>query len=203
MLNVSRAFTFMFEDKNWAIKLSIGALIFLGSLVVIGLPFLLGYLLEVARRSSLKNDLPLPAWDNLGELFARGIIFLIILIIWALPGFVGILPCVGRCLMLLYFFFLSWILPLVTFKFAQTGNFADAFHLPFVFNFARDNFSNLLLVWFLTILLMFLALFGILVFLIGVCFTFFWALLAIYHLYGQLCAVGIVPPARTLSSTTP
>ena len=65
MENLGRSFSYMFEDKDWFQKILIGAAFCLLSLVLIGIPFVLGYLLQVARQSSHGQELPLPAWDNL------------------------------------------------------------------------------------------------------------------------------------------
>ena len=64
MQNLGRAFSFMFEDKDWIQKILIGAAFLLLSMIIIGIPFVLGYLREVARRSAEGKELPLPDWDD-------------------------------------------------------------------------------------------------------------------------------------------
>ncbi len=75
MENLGRSFSYMFEDEDWFQKILIGAAFCLLSLVLIGIPFVLGYLLQVARQSSHGKELPLPAWDNLGDKFVSGLLF--------------------------------------------------------------------------------------------------------------------------------
>ena len=78
IMNYTRAFSFMFEDKNWVVKIFVGAIFNLLSLILVGIPFILGYLLELAKNSSEGKEIPLPEWDKLGDKFTRGLIYLII-----------------------------------------------------------------------------------------------------------------------------
>jgi hypothetical protein len=79
-----------------------------------------------------------------------------------------------------------FILPYITVKFALTGNFNDAFKFSEIFEFVKLNLTNLVVVVLLFIALEVLAWFGLLILIIGVFFTFFWADLAIYHSFGQI-----------------
>ena len=191
MQNVGRAFSFMFEDKNWVVKIILGAVFNLLTLVLIGIPFVLGYLLEVAKNSSEGKELPLPEWDKLGDKFVRGLIYLIILIIYSIPGMIlSFIPCVKFCLGPLYVLALAFVLPYITVKYAQTGSFEDVFRFNEIINFVKANLNNLVIVVLLSIAFVIIALFGILALVVGVFFTGFWAFLAIAYLYGQVYREG-------------
>ena len=190
-LQVGRAFSFMFEDKNWVVKIILGAVFNLLTLVLIGIPFVLGYLLEVAKNSSEGKELPLPEWDKLGDKFVRGLIYLVILIIYSIPGMIlSFIPCVKFCLGPLYFLALAFVLPYITVKYAQTGSFEEVFRFNEIIEFVKNNLSNLVIVILLTIALQIIATFGVLALVVGIFFTMFWADLGIFYLYGQVYREG-------------
>ena len=191
MINYTKAFSFMFEDKNWAVKILLGAIFNLLTLVLVGIPFILGYLLELAKNSSEGKEIPLPEWDNLGDKFTRGLVYLIIVIIYSIPGIIlSFIPCIKNCLGPLYFLAMLFILPYITVKYAQTGSFEDVFRFKELFDFVKQNINNLLIVVLLTIALQIIATFGLLALVVGVFFTMFWASLAIYYLYGKVYREG-------------
>lgn len=191
MINYTKAFSFMFEDKNWAVKILLGAIFNLLTLALVGIPFILGYLLELAKNSSEGKEIPLPEWDNLGDKFTRGLVYLIIVIIYSIPGIIlSFIPCIKNCLGPLYFLAMLFILPYITVKYAQTGSFEDVFRFKELFDFVKQNINNLLIVVLLTIALQIIATFGLLALVVGVFFTMFWASLAIYYLYGKVYREG-------------
>jgi hypothetical protein len=190
-MNFTKAFSFMFEDKNWIVKILLGAVFNLLTLVLVGIPFIFGYLLELARNSSEGKEIPLPEWDNLGDKFTRGLVYLIIVIIYSIPGIIlSFIPCVKYCLGPLYFLALLFILPYITVKYAQTGSFEDVFRFNEIIDFTRKNINNLIIVVLLAIALEIIATFGVLALVVGIFFTMFWADLAIYYLYGKVVREG-------------
>jgi hypothetical protein len=62
-----------------------GALFLLLSMILIGIPFLLGYTLEIARNVHRGDPYPLPEWSNLGEKFVDGLKLIIVYLVWAIP----------------------------------------------------------------------------------------------------------------------
>jgi hypothetical protein len=190
-LQVGRAFSFMFEDKNWVVKILLGAVFNLLTLVLVGIPFIFGYLLELAKNSSEGKEIPLPEWDKLGDKFVRGLIYTIIVIIYSLPGIIlSFIPCVKYCFGPLYFLVLLFVLPYITVKYAQTGSFEDVFRFNEIIDFVKANLNNLVIVVLVTIALQIIASFGALALVVGIFFTVFWADLAIFYLYGQLYRTG-------------
>ncbi len=188
MDNIGRAFSFMFEDKDWPSKILIGGLFVLVSFVLVGIPFVLGYILEAVKRSSQNKAVPLPQWDNLGDKFMHGLVYLIILIIYSLPGWIlYLVPCIGHfCLGPLWWIALLFVLPYITVRYSLTGNLADAFQFKEIVEFAQSNLSDLFIVMLLSIALAVISSFGLLLLIVGALFTWFWAELALSYLYGQL-----------------
>ncbi len=186
-MNYTRAFSFMFEDKNWMVKIILGAIFNLLTLVLIGIPFIFGYLLELAKNASEGKEIPLPEWDRLGDKFTRGLIYLIIVIIYSIPGIIlSFVPCVKYCLGPLYFLALCFVLPYITVKYARTGSFEDVFRFNEIIDFTKKNINNLIIVVLLGIALGIIATFGVLALVVGIFFTMFWADLALYYLYGKV-----------------
>jgi hypothetical protein len=190
-MDFTRAFSFMFEDKNWIVKIVLGAIFNLLMMVLVGIPFVLGYLLELAKNASEGKEIPLPEWDNLGEKFTHGLIFFIIVIIYSIPGMVlSFVPCVKYCLGPLYFVALLFIMPYITVKYARTGSFEDCFRFNQIIDFTKKNINNLIVVVLLAIALGIIATFGVLALVVGVFFTMFWANLGVYYLYGKVVKAG-------------
>ena len=85
-MDIGKSFTFIFDDEEWVSKLLIGVLFVLASTVIVGIPFLLGYMIRIVRNVMAGNEKPLPGWDDLGDLLKEGLILAVILIIWAIPS---------------------------------------------------------------------------------------------------------------------
>jgi hypothetical protein len=201
MINYGRAFSFMFEDKNWVGKMFLGAVFNLFSVILIGIPFVLGYMLELAKNSSQGKEIPLPEWDRLGDKFIRGLIFVVIMIIYCIPAAIlHFIPCVGFCLGPLYSLAFLFVLPWITLRYALTGNFEEVFRFNEMFNFIQKNINNLIIVVLLGIALEIIAMFGLLALVIGILFTIFWADLGIFYLYGKLYKEGEKPEGNITGS---
>jgi len=94
-MDIGKSFTYMFEDKDWIVKILIG-----GGILLLGLLFswlllipliaavaiLLGYTLVVLRNVYDNNPNPLPKWENFGDLFMRGIAAAVGIFVWSLPA---------------------------------------------------------------------------------------------------------------------
>ncbi len=191
MKNLGRAFAFMFEDKDWIQKILIGAAFVLLSFILVGIPLVLGYLLEVARRSAEGKEVPLPNWDNLGDKFGKGLLFFIILIIYSIPiAIVSVIlqfiPCIGTLLSMVLWLAFWMIIPYLAVQYARTGNLNTAFEFEKIIAFTKENITNLLIVLVMSIVFSIIAQFGVLALIIGLLFTTFWAGLGTYYLYGQI-----------------
>ena len=84
-----RAFTYMFRDQHWLIKLAETALlVVLCPLPVIGLLCLcalLGYLAEIIHNVSSDYPRPLPEWDHIGEDIGKGAHVFLAIAVYHLP----------------------------------------------------------------------------------------------------------------------
>lgn len=82
-MNFAKAFSFVFEDPDWAKKILIGGLITL--IPVVGSLLVLGYMVSVGRNVIRGNPRPLPDWSDFGQMLIDGLYALIIYFVYTLP----------------------------------------------------------------------------------------------------------------------
>jgi hypothetical protein len=199
-IDLVRALGFVFEDPNWIGKLLIGALFYIFSFLLIGLPFVLGYAARMMRNVIRGDAYPLPEWNDLGEFFVEGLKILfagvlmllpIILIVVMMIGTTAIgsafeIPeeiagCgVGVSLLVLIPLALVFMVyyPAALTRMVAEERFGAAFEAGAVFRFIGKNIGNYLLAIAVYLLTSFIAQFGILLLCIGVFLTTFWSYLS-------------------------
>lgn len=197
MQNIGRAFTYPFEDPRWVAKLGIGALFTLLSFILIGIPFVVGYMLEVIRNVARGDERPLPEWDNLGGYFAQGLGAVLVFIVYAIPYIVlsilaamsgerGGASALFGCLGFLYALVLWFISPAVMLRLAMTRDISAALQVPEIISFIQRNIGNYVLVFLLYIVAGIIGSIGFLALCIGVIFTTFYSYLIDAYLLGLL-----------------
>lgn len=206
MLDIGKAFTYMFEDENWITKILLGGVFVLLSFILIGIPFVTGYAVEVVQNVLAGRPRPLPEWSNLGDKFIKGLVLIVALIIWFIPaGFImliasifqgvggardgGVLNAIGflfNCISTIYQIAVAFILPAIYIKYAEQPEFGSAFKINDFISMVTNNIGNYIVVFVLSIAAGIIAAFGFIAFCIGIIFTSFWANLVTAHLYGQL-----------------
>lgn len=238
-MDVGKAFTYIFEDKDWIVKILIG-----GGILILGLLFfwvlfipviaaaaiLWGYTLNTTRNVYDGNPMPLPRWENFGELFMRGITAIVGMIIWALPALVlafcavipitiasaqndngsgsGVMAIIGTCFGCLAFLVglavsLFMYAPLT--NFALNNQISTFWDFQGNWKFIRLHFNNYLIAW----------LMGAIVagFIAGVAgsitcgllsfFASFWSMLVAAHLFGQYARLSMLPADTTMLPPAP
>jgi hypothetical protein len=86
-MDFAKAFTYIFDDKDWIKKIGIAAGILLISpitLFILSLP-VIGWGMEILRRTTNGRSDILPEWDNFGGFFMDGLKALGVSLIYALP----------------------------------------------------------------------------------------------------------------------
>ena len=83
--NVGDAFGFVFRDQNWFGKVAMGALFVFLSMFLVGIPFLLGYMVWTTRNVIRKEPYPLPPWTHLGDMFVTGLKLIAAYIVYYIP----------------------------------------------------------------------------------------------------------------------
>jgi len=88
-MEFGRAFTFVFEDKDWVSKLVMTVVMVFASLIpIVGLLAvcaLLGYIADITKNVRNGHPRPLPKWTDYGNRITRGAYVLLATVIYNLP----------------------------------------------------------------------------------------------------------------------
>ena len=205
-MDIGKAFGYVFEDEDWIKKIAIGAVFVLLSPLLVGIPFVLGYMVETVRNVMADEPSPLPEWSDLGEKFVTGLTLAAAAIVYMLPvillaclqgivslaagdnggeGLLSATLCV-QCLSSLWGLLVAVVFPAAVIRYAESGQFGAAFRFGDIFGLITANVANyviaILLGWAASII----AGFGTILCFVGVLFTSFWAYLVMAHLWGQV-----------------
>lgn len=224
-MNVTRAFSFIFDDPDWLkITLVIGLLQFIP---VIGQIVGLGCIVVIARAVANGQERPLPQLNQLGALFSAGVYSSIIYIFYYLPIF--LISCLLGCLvgativfagnselpviiliglMLCFGVFvvpLSLIIQILLIvgigRYIQTGSVSAAFQPGGVWALLQHYPAEWLVLWLLSVLCSMVAGFGTFALLVGLIVSIPYATFVFGHLLGQMVQqVTSSPASPTLSS---
>jgi hypothetical protein len=212
-MDIGKAFTFVFDDEDWIVKILIAAAILLvgillGILVIPAIvagALLAGYSVEITRRVIQGDPQALPEWDNWGEMLADGIKVIVIGIVYALPiivlsiclgipmgilaedaeGLVSLLSVLLSCLNFLWAIVMSLLLPAAIAFYAAAGELSAAFRFGEVFAFVRDNLKTYLITFLMSWVASFVGGLGSIVCGVGVLVTSPYGWMVTGHLYGQ------------------
>jgi len=213
-----KPFAFVFEDARWINKVLIGGLFQLLAMVLVGIPFLLGYLAKLVRNVIAGATLPLPEWDDLGEMFNEGLRLIGIGILYMIPFFIIIcmamipaifvgmigqhshadydpsgpmMACVWCLLFPLGLVYALW-LPAAFLYAMVEERFGAAFDFARIWRFISNNVGNYLLAIVVMFVARFASGFGIILFCIGIVFTVFWAMCVTFYAFAQTWRLATV-----------
>jgi hypothetical protein len=207
-MDIGKSLGFVFEDKKWVEKMLIGGLI---SLVpIIGAFWVMGYGVKLVRNVRNGDPEPLPEWENFGDLLSDGFKLFVIYFVWAIPLIISYFPtllpailaqdaggdtsaalgivsaCFG-CLMTLYGLFYAVISPALMVKFADIGEISAGLDFKGILDFVKKNLGQIVLVVIVGIAVSLIAqLVGLILCLIGIVFTLFWARIVMAHMIAQI-----------------
>lgn len=96
-MDLGRAFTYAFDDQEWAPKLLISAGVAFASIITapllvgfVGIAALLGYTVELIRNLRDGHPTPLPRWDRYGDKIRSGANVLTAVVVYNLPNVIPI-----------------------------------------------------------------------------------------------------------------
>ena len=211
MKDIGKAFSLPFKDPSWASKFIIAGLFMLLCLLGIGIPVIVGYLIQVTQRVIRHEEPALPEWSDIGVKFVLGFKYCVVYLIYLIPVFLLVIPVIGLAvatsatdapemvgvLSIIYIFgftllvipyslLLTAIFPIVAYRFALREKISDAIDLGRIFKDFRLNWQNTAVVALIAIGIQSFAFIGIFFFLIGVFFTFFYVYLVSAAMHGLL-----------------
>lgn len=224
-----RSFTDETDPDRW-IKILIGGVITLLSILVIPAPLVLGYQVEAMRRAGEGDD-RLPAWDNWGGYFVKGLIAFVIQLVYALPvlvlaccmvavagsagafdsrnagqqlsqGMSAFMMCL-TCIMIPLALFASIIAPAATYRYIERGDIGAAFNIGAVLGLIRARLGQYLIAWLMAGIVLPLIASVVSSILCGIPLPWLSFLAGVmgYNLFGQV--LGRSAPATTPSSELP
>jgi hypothetical protein len=189
-------------------KILIGGI--LGFIPIVGSILQMGYMLEALKRTADGVDIPMPEWDDFGGKFIKGLVLIVIALVYTIPiwvvycliaglGAVGsaaesdalvtmvsLLNACGGCLALIWGIVVWLVMPAAWIRYAVTGEFMSAFQFGEIFSFISSNLANYIVAIILYVVATFVAGFGFIACFVGLLFTTFWAYLVLAHLLGQV-----------------
>jgi hypothetical protein len=211
MNNIGKAFTFPFHEKDWALKIFLGALFLLLSLVGLGIPVIAGYMIRVCQRVMRNEPELLPEWSDVGILFITGIKYIAVYLIYQLPILLLVLPLLFLLgastvaelsqsasvvfgIYLLAFLFLAipysllfaLVRPVIMYRFALNEKIAEALDIAAIFREFKAQWMNVTLVAVLIVLVGVCAVFGLFLFMVGILATIFYSSVVSGALSGML-----------------
>ncbi len=210
--DITRAFTFFFEDPEWIPKLAVGTLFAFLSPFFIGAILVTGYAVSLARRVREDRVPQLPQWDDFQEIFLEGLrglavalahklplILLGVLVILALAGgiylgreaeefmFLG-LPALFGGFVVVFVLALAVLvyLPAAMVRLLQTDRVVAAFDVFANVDFIRTHLTRYSLGLLAIVLAGLVSQLGIFVFCIGIFPASFWSMCVMGYVVGEL-----------------
>ena len=215
-MDIGKAFSYVFEDPQWLQKVLFGALFQLLSLVLIGIPFLLGYNVEIVRNVHRGEANPLPEWSNLGEKFSEGLKLFVVYLVWALPiivlyccqialsfgmgaagggnrqtadllaAIIGFGSLALSCLIGIYALLFAFLRPAIVVQYVRTGEIGAGLRFGEVFGIVRRVPGPVIITALLGIVTGLIAQLGFIALCIGIFVTAAYAYYVNGHLEGQV-----------------
>ncbi len=206
-IDIGEAFGYVFKDGRWFSKVAMGALFVLLSMFLVGIPFLLGYMIWITRNVMRGEQYPLPEWTHLGQMFVDGLKLIATYIVFYIPffiivfvpfiiffilGFVQMDPSFIVVFIGYYIFIIiasiayALLLIPVYVRFAMTNSVGRSLAFGHIWEFFKKNFANILLILVMSWVAGIIGGLGVIVFFIGVFFTQAYAYMIQAHLMGQL-----------------
>jgi hypothetical protein len=210
--DITRAFTFFFEDPQWIPKLAVGTLFAFLSPFVIGAILVIGYAVVLARRVREDRVPRLPEWDDFQEIFLDGLrgtavslahklplLLLGVLVLLAIAGgfylgreaeefmFLG-LPALFGGFVLVFVLGLAVLvyLPAAMVRLVQTDRVVAAFDVQANVDFIRSHLSSYALALLAIVIAGLVAQLGLFVFCIGIFPASFWSTCVMGYVIGEL-----------------
>lgn len=88
-MDIARGLRFPFQDPEWLKKIAIGSLVLLVPILNIAA---IGFAVDTLRNVYHERETPLPSWNELGTLFVRGLLAVVVQLLWSLPLLVLLCP---------------------------------------------------------------------------------------------------------------
>lgn len=214
-MDIGKAFTYVFEDPKWMMKVLIGGVVGLVPIVNFAV---LGYMLTTIKNVAEGQQYPLPEWGEFGAHFMKGLYAIVGVLVYYAPliliycclavftfgagaamggsgsssgndaigSVVGIVTVCLQCVGGLYSLVAGVTLFAPMTRFAMSANQLSIFwDFRTNFDLIMKNATNYIIALLISIVASFVAGFGIILCVIGVVFTGFWGYMVSAYMFGQ------------------
>jgi hypothetical protein len=187
-MDIGRSISFIFADRSWVSKVLICGLLFF--VPIIGWLLIGGYVLRLLHNVITGDEPTLPEWNNWGGDIAGGLKAFVVGFIWGIP--IWIIQAIGRAIDVSLLTFLISVLSIIwgavsisaLSDLAVTGNIADSLNMR-PLNRVFSNIGPYVIYLLMAVVFYLLAMFGLILLVVGVVFTISIASFAVTHLAGQ------------------
>ncbi len=210
-MDIGKSFTYVFDDPNWIMKVLIGGVV---SMIPIVNFAAFGYMVTTLKNVAEGQSQPLPEWSNFGDHFMKGLYVFVGVLIYlapvlllyccmilisavlpaasgggdaggALATLAGLLGMCLMCLILLFVLVIAVMFPAALIRYAVSNQLSVFWDFRGNFDLVRANLANYIIALLIAWVAGFVAGFGVILCVIGVIFTTFWAYLVSAHVFGQ------------------
>lgn len=168
-MNIEKAIKFVFEDKEWVMKLIIGTVASILSFFILPAFIVVGYGIQIARNVAAGIEEPLPAWQDWGAFLRDGFWVSLASFLYGLPailliGIGGVTFGLGAateregltaaggglfvlllCIAMLYLIALIAVVPAIYIQYIKHGDFASLMRFGEVLALTRANLGDIVL----------------------------------------------------------
>lgn len=227
--DITRAFTFFFEEPEWIPKLAVGTLFAFLSPFLIGAILVTGYAVSIARRVREGRHPRLPEWDDIQEIFLDGLrgtavslahklplLLLGVLVLLALAGgfylgreaeefmFLGLPALFGGVVVLLVLGLAVLVyLPAAMVRLIQTDRVVAAFDVMANVDFIRSHLPPYALALLTIVLAGLVSQLGFFAFCVGIFPASFWAMCVMGYVVGELAKLEEGRPGGRSAGSDP
>jgi len=211
MKDLGNAFTFLFKDRNWVGKLVVACAFLLLSVIGLGMFVVAGYLIQITQRVMRGEEHVLPDWRDIGVKFVTGFKFVVVYVLYLLPilflmvplivmslaaevspqrevvGLVAGIYAFGFTMLVIpYSLALNMLMPIILYRFAEHERITDALEISGILRLFAQHWQNTVVVALISVGVQSFAAVGIIVFVVGILVTIFYALAVSAYLAGAL-----------------
>lgn len=195
-MDYEKAIKFPVHESDWIAKVAVGSLVGLVPVVNFAQQ---GYALEVLRRVAYGEAEELPAWDQFGRYFVKGLGVALAGAIWSLPAlFVlvvalimgrasGLFVALGVLIVFVYMVAVAVAFPAAMMRYALTDRWGAMLEISAILAYVGANAGRYITVLVIGLVIMLVAgAVGSILLFVGAIVTSFWATVTFGHLLGQL-----------------
>jgi hypothetical protein len=204
-MDIGKSVGYVFEDENWLTKVLVGGVI--GLIPIVNLATI-GYAVRTLQNVVEGRERPLPAWDDFGDFFVKGLMVFIGVLIYSLPmillnvgmiplgwmqdqrgigEFIALLSVGVACVEMVYGLVVGVWAPAAIANYSVKGDLGAFFRFGEIWGLIANNLGDYVILLIVACVVSIVAgIVGFALCIVGLAFTSFIEYLVYAHLLGQL-----------------